>query len=286
MFLRGELVSNKIRAEADCLLSLLDGYVPTLAIVRVGAQPPQIAYERGATKKMAAFGLKTKVFAFDSSISEEAFLKALRGVSDDPEIDGILLLEPLPDQINPDRATAVIDPEKDLDGITPTNVAKVFMGDPLGFAPCTAEAVMETIHAYGFTPNQKKAVVVGRSMVVGRPVAMLLLSENATVSICHTKTADLPEECRRAEILVSCAGRPHLIKAGDVAPNALVIDVGLNVVDGKLCGDVDSEAVEKKARAVTPVPGGIGSVTTAVLAKHLLLAAVRKHEKMRLAGNS
>lgn len=285
MLLKGKPVSDRIRTEVDAGMSRLGGYVPALGIVRVGRQPAQLSYENGAVKKLNAFGLSAKVFAFEESISEEDFLENLRAVNDDPTIDGILLLMPLPRHIQAERAAALIAPEKDVDGITRTNIAKVFAGDQSGFAPCTAEAVVETMKTYGISAAGKRAVIVGRSMVVGRPLSMLLLKENATVTICHTKTADLPAECRRAEILIACAGRAHLITGDCVAPGSFVIDVGTNVVDGKLCGDVDTAEAERKAQAVTPVPGGVGGVTTAVLAKHLVQAALVRRKKEKTEGS-
>ena len=164
----------------------------------------------------------------------------------------------------------MIDPRKDLDGISPANIAKVFAGDTEGFAPCTAEAVIEVLKANEIPISGKKVTIVGRSMVVGKPLSMLMLKENATVTICHTRTADLPVECRQAEILVAAAGRAKMLNGDYVGQDAIVIDVGINVDEnGKLCGDVDFDTITDKASMATPVPGGVGAVTTAVLAKHL-----------------
>ena len=171
----------------------------------------------------------------------------------------------------------MIDPEKDLDGISPENIAKVFAGDSSGYAPCTAEAVVETLKAFEIPISGKRAVIVGRSMVVGKPLSMLLLKENATVTICHTRTVNLKETCRNAEILVAAAGRAKMLDKESVGKDAVVIDVGINVDEnGKLCGDVDFETLEGTASMATPVPGGIGAVTTAVLAKHLVMATAGK----------
>ena len=188
-----------------------------------------------------------------------------------------MVLRPLPKQICERDIENMISPDKDLDGISPINIAKVFAGDSSGFAPCTAEAVVEVLKANNIKIAGKRAVIVGRSMVVGKPLAMLLMKENATVTVCHTKTADLPGMCRSGEILVAAAGRAKMIGGDYVGAGAAVIDVGINVDDsGRLCGDVDLDAIQEKASMATPVPGGVGAVTTAVLARHLALAAARQ----------
>lgn len=280
--LLGKKVSASIRAEAEKLLAELSGYVPTLAIVRVGERGDQIAYERGAEHRMERFGLKTRKFIFPEDVSEEVFFQAFREINKNPEIDGILLLKPLPEQLSTKRAEEEIDPEKDLDGISPVNIARVFAGESAGFAPCTAEAAIETLKTYDIPIKGRRAVVVGRSLVVGRTLAMLFLKENATVTICHTQTAQLPEECRKAQILAVAAGRAGLIGADCVSEGCTVIDIGINArADGSLCGDVDIAAIEDRAAGVTPVPGGIGAVTTAVLAKHLLVAALRRRQLLQ-----
>jgi len=171
----------------------------------------------------------------------------------------------------------MIDPGKDLDGISPENIARVFAGDDTGFAPCTAEAVVEVLKANDISLTGKRVVIMGRSMVVGRPLSMLMLKENATVTICHTRTEDLKETCQNAQILVAAAGRARMVDASFVGTDAIVVDVGINVdEDGKLCGDVDFDSLEGTASMATPVPGGVGAVTTAVLARHLVMAALKK----------
>ena len=275
--LKGAEVSAKIKEQVQGMLEKLDGSIPTLAIVRVGERPDDLSYERGAMKKMAAFGLESRSWAFPEDIGNEEFLEEFRKINDDPEVTGILVLRPLPKQICEKDIENMISPDKDLDGICPVNIAKVFAGDVSGFAPCTAEAVVETLKANDIEIAGKRAVIVGRSMVVGKPLAMLLMKENATVTVCHTKTADLPGTCRGGEILVAAAGRAKMLNEDYIGPGAAVIDVGINVdEDGKLCGDVDFESIKDKAAMATPVPGGVGAVTTAVLAKHLVQAAVRQ----------
>ena len=275
--LKGAPVSAKMKDEIGEQKKALSGPAPKLGIVRVGERPDDLSYERGALKRMEKLGLAAESFVFPQDISHEAFEKEFLAINEDPAIDGILLLRPLPKQIDEDKITRLIDPEKDLDGISPTNIAKVFSGDETGFAPCTAEAVIEVLKAYGIPIAGKRAVVVGRSMVVGRPLAMLLLKENATVTICHTKTRDLPEVCREGEILIAAAGKAKMLDKSFAGEDAVVIDVGINVdKEGNLCGDVDYDSLEGTASMATPVPGGVGAVTTSVLAKHLVRAAAKR----------
>lgn len=278
IILKGAEVSAKIKEQVQDMLKGLEGKVPCLAIVRVGENPDDLSYERGAMKKIASFGLEARSYPFPGNISDGEFKEEFRKINEDPEVSGILLLRPLPKHIREEDIEKIINPDKDLDGISPTNMAKVFAGDETGFAPCTAEAVVEVLKANHIPIAGKRAVIVGRSMVVGKPLAMLLMKENATVTVCHTKTGDLPGTCRTGEILVAAAGRAKMLDSGYVGNGAVVIDVGINVDDsGKLCGDVDFDSIGEKASMATPVPGGVGAVTTAVLARHLALAAVRAH---------
>lgn len=277
ILLKGAEVSAKLKNEVARMAARMEGHVPTLAIVRVGERPDDLSYERGAMKRMEAFGLRAVSRAFDETIPAEDFLRELGKINGDPEVDGILLLKPLPPQLDEAAAASVMNPDKDLDGICPENMAKVFAGDSEGFAPCTAEAVMEILKAAGIDPAGKRVTIVGRSNVVGKPLAMLMLGANATVTVCHTKTKDLPGTCKNAEILVAAAGRAGVIGRDHVAPGTVVVDVGIHVDEnGKLCGDVDLASIEDLAAAATPVPGGVGAVTTAVLARHLVRAALRQ----------
>lgn len=258
------------------MLAGFDGFVPKLAIVRVGEKPDDLSYERGAMKKMEAFGLRVQSYVFPEEIGDGEFREAFARINGDPDVTGILLLRPLPKHICEKAVEQMIDPAKDLDGISPVNIAKVFAGDDSGFAPCTAEAVVEVLKANEIPISGKRVTIVGRSMVVGRPLSMLMLKEHATVTICHTRTADLPGTCKNAEILVAAAGKAKMLNAEYVGQGAIVIDVGINVDEnGKLCGDVDFDSIKERAAMATPVPGGVGAVTTAVLAKHLVLAAER-----------
>jgi methylenetetrahydrofolate dehydrogenase (NADP+)/methenyltetrahydrofolate cyclohydrolase len=250
------------------------GIVPQLGIVRVGARPDDLAYERGAVKRMEAVGIRCKVIELPELINQEEFEKEFSAVNSDPDIHGILLFRPLPKQLNEDPVRSMINPKKDVDCMSPVNMAKVFAGDESGFAPCTPEAVMEVLAHFAIDLKGKRVTVVGRSMVVGKPLSMLLLKKNATVTICHTRTVDLGATCRNAEILIAAAGKANMITADFVSENSIVVDVGINVgSDGKLCGDVDFEAVAPKSSYITPVPGGVGTVTSSVLAKHVVRAA-------------
>lgn len=271
--LRGKKVSDGIKEYVSKELETLS-FVPKLAIVRVGENPDDMSYERSATKKLKSFGLDVASYVFPQDISDEDFKKAFKDINEDDEVTGILLLRPLPRTINEKDIENMIDPKKDLDGISPINIAKVFAGDTTGFSPCTAEAVIEVLKAYDIELTGKRVTVVGRSMVVGKPVSMLLLKENATVTMTHTRTVDLKKTCSDAEIVVAAAGRAKMLNSDYCGQDAVMIDVGINVDEnGKLCGDVDYATLDGKASAATPVPGGVGTVTTAVLAKHLIQAA-------------
>ena len=266
--MKGAAVSAKLKEQVEKGLETLT-WVPKLTIIRVGENPDDISYEKGATKKLTSFGLEVESKVFPGDISDEAFKKEFAAINADASVDGILMLRPLPKQINEQDIEKMIDP---ADGISPVNIAKVFSGDTSGFAPCTAEAVVCMLKMNDIALSGKRVAVVGRSMVVGRPLSMLLLHENATVTICHSRTANLPEVCREADILTACVGKAAMINHTYVKKDAVVIDVGINVDEnGKLCGDVDF--------AATPVPGGVGGVTTAVLAQHLVRAARMKQEK-------
>lgn len=271
--LRGKRVSDGIKEYVTKELETLS-FVPKLAIVRVGENPDDMSYERSATKKLKSFGLDVASYVFPQDISDEDFKKAFKDINEDDEVTGILLLRPLPLTINEKDIENMIDPKKDLDGISPINIAKVFEGDTTGFSPCTAEAVIEVLKAYDIELTGKRVTVVGRSMVVGKPVSMLLLKENATVTMTHTRTVDLKKTCSDAEIVIAAAGRAKMLNSDYCGQDAVMIDVGINVDEnGKLCGDVDYATLDGKASAATPVPGGVGTVTTAVLAKHLIQAA-------------
>lgn len=250
------------------------GIIPKLAIVRVGEREDDIAYEKGALKRFAGVDALVEVIALPTTISQDEFDKVIIRLNGDKEIHGILVFRPLPKQLSDERLKELINPLKDVDGISMINSAKVFAGEKSGFAPCTAQAVVEILDFYGIELTGKRVVVVGRSLVVGRPLSMLLLKKNATVTICHTRTKDIAAECSRADILIACAGSARMIKKEYTHPGQTVIDVGINFVDGVMCGDVDYEAVAESVAAITPVPGGVGTVTTSVLLKHTIESAI------------
>lgn len=272
--LRGAAVAQAINEELQTESKDWKERIPHLAIIRVGERPDDMSYERGATKKMEKVGYACTSYTFPQDIDNAQFQKEFDKINENPEIDGILLLRPLPKHLDEKAIENRIDPRKDLDGISPVNLAKVFAGDMSGYAPCTAEAVIEMLDYAKIDLTGKRVTVVGRSLVIGKPVAMLLMKKNATVTICHTRTKDMPGTCRNAEILVAAAGSARMITADHVGEDAVVIDVGINVDgQGNLCGDVDLDAITGIASVATPVPGGVGSVTTSVLAKHLWKAA-------------
>ena len=249
------------------------GISPKLAIVRVGADPSDLAYERGAIKRMEKCGIEKEVLELPVDISQDDFIKELKKVNDDNNVHGILVFRPMPKHLDEDVIKYVISPEKDVDCFSPVNVAKVTEGDETGFPPATPTAVMEIMKFYGVDLKGKHAVVIGRSLVVGKPVSMLLLKEHATVTICHSRTQDLPGMCRMADVLVAAVGKAKLVDDTFVKDGAVVLDVGINMdEDNKMCGDVDFDKCIEKASMITPVPAGVGSVTTSVLAKHVVKA--------------
>ena len=253
------------------------GIVPTLAILRVGERDDDISYERGAIKRCVGTGVAVKSVVLPSDISQADFDKELIALNEDPQVHGILMFRPLPALLDNERARRMLAPEKDVDGSTDGSLAGVFTNTPLGFCPCTAQAAMEILDYYGIDCKGKEAVVIGRSLVVGRPAAMLLMHKNATPTICHTKTVNIPDITKRADIVIVCAGKMESIGSEYFCEGQTVIDVGIgwNEVKGKLCGDVDFDAVEPLVDAVTPVPGGVGAVTTSVLVSHVAESALR-----------
>ncbi len=256
------------------------GTVPTLAIVRVGERPDDLSYEGAAMKRCGKTGIAVKRFILPADCSRLELTAVIEHINAASAIHGCLMLRPLPDREMEGAACALLSPEKDMDGMTAGSMAAVFTGRGPGYPPCTAQAVVELLDYYGVDLAGKRAVVVGRSLVIGRPLAMLLLARNATVTVCHTKTADLPRECRSAEILVAAAGRAGTIGADHLSAGQIVVDVGASAgADGKLRGDVDFEAAQSVVSAIAPVPGGVGAVTTAVLCRHTVQAAERAAQK-------
>ena len=268
--LKGAEVSAKIKEEVQAALAKCKDEAPKLAIIRVGENPDDMSYERGATKKMESFGLRVQSYVYPEDITDSDFKAEFTRINEDPDVTGILMLRPLPKQICEKDIEGMIDPEKDLDGISPVNIAKVFAGDDSGFAPCTAEAVVEVLKAAEIPMTGKRVTIVGRSMVVGKPLSMLMVKENATVTMCHSKTENLSEITKTADILISATGK-RVITKDMVKQGATVIDVGIiRNSEGKLEGDVDFEEVKDVAEFITPVPGGVGPMTIASLMKNTL----------------
>lgn len=273
--IKGKPVADAITAELvkDVEALKAKGIEPKLKIVRVGAREDDLSYERGALSRMEKCGIKAEVLELPVDICQADFVKELKAVNDDPSVHGILLFRPLPKQLDMEEIKFIVDPVKDIDCMNPLNAEKIFEGDKTGYPPCTSQACIEILDHYGIDMKGKRAAVVGRSMVVGKPLAMLLLDKNATVTICHSRTQDLPGVCRQAEVVIAAVGRAEMVTGDFISDGAVVIDVGINVnAEGKLCGDVKFDDCVDKASMITPVPAGVGSVTTSVLAKHVVKA--------------
>lgn len=264
----------KKKLQEETLLLKERNIEPHLAIVRVGERPDDLAYERGAKKRMDTIGIKCTVFEFPEVIDQLTLEEEFDKINSNPYIHGILLFRPLPKHLDENPLITRINPLKDVDCMSLVNKAKVFSGDDTGYAPCTAEAVMELLDYYNIDVTSKKVIVIGRSMVVGKPLSMLLLKKNATVTIGHSKTKKLEEACHEADIVVAAIGKAKAVHDAFIGEGAVVVDVGINLdTDGNLCGDVDFHKVVEKASYITPVPGGVGSVTSSVLAKHVIKGA-------------
>ena len=245
------------------------GIMPKLAVFRVGSREDDIAYERSIIKRFSAAGAAVEVKALSEDATQEELEAAVRRAADDESVHGILVFSPLPKKFNAGRIRMLIPAEKDVDGMTDASLAGVFRGDKNAFAPCTAQAVVEILRYYGMENLAgKRVTVVGRSTVVGKPLAMLLLGMNATVTVCHTKTADTAAECRRADVVIACAGQARMVTDEYMSAGQTIIDVGINADGDGICGDVDYAAAQSIVAAATPVPGGVGAVTTAVLLSH------------------
>jgi methylenetetrahydrofolate dehydrogenase (NADP+) / methenyltetrahydrofolate cyclohydrolase len=248
------------------------GRVPTLATVIVGEDPASEIYVRNKRRACEEVGMGSVHHGLAATASEAEVLELVGRLGEDPEVDGILVQLPVPEQVDPDAVVAAIDPAKDVDGLTPLNAGRLAHGTP-GLVPCTPAGVMELLRHEGVELEGAEAVVVGRSKLVGVPVARLLLGADATVTVCHSRTRDLDATCRRADVLVAAVGVPRLIGASAVKPGAVVIDVGVNRIEEGLVGDVDHEAAAEVAAAITPVPGGVGPMTIAMLLVNTLQAA-------------
>ncbi len=273
-------INERTHADSDTMIKE-HGIVPTLCIIRVGERPDDLSYERGAMKRAAAVGVAVTKRLFPVSVSEDELIAEIERINADPAIHGVLLFRPLPRHINESKVCNALLPEKDMDGITDLSMAGVYAQKPLGFPPCTAQAVIELIDHYGIDLKGKNVTVIGRSLVIGKPVTMMLIKKNATVTVCHTKTCDVAAEARRADVLVAAAGAAGMVNADFVKEGQTVIDVGINWSEEKqkIVGDVDFDSVEPIVEKLTPVPGGVGGVTTSVLMSHVVEAAKRQYER-------
>lgn len=276
--LLGAPVAKELTADlakrTDALIN--KGIKPKLSIVRLGENPGDLAYERGALSRMGKVGVEVDVHALPLTTSQAELEELLESLSNDLSVHGILLMRPLPKGLDEASAQRCVAPTKDVDGMTVSSLAKVFSGKGEGFAPCTAEAVVRLLDYYDIDVASKHVVVLGRSLVIGKPVAQLLLAKNATVTTCHSKTANLAALCQSADILISCMGQAHMLNNTYIPNHCCVVDVSTND-DGKggITGDVDTATIQDFDIALTPVPRGVGSVTTSVLAAHVVDSAER-----------
>ncbi len=279
--LKGKDVVENINARlADKVQELkASGLTPTLAILRVGEREDDLSYERGAKKRCEQVGVEVKVIALATDVSATEYFDTLEKLNRDKTIHGILMFRPLPKHIDEKKARNMLAAEKDVDGCTDLSLAGVFTNTSLGFAPCTAEAAMEILKYYNIPLEGKRVAVIGRSLVIGRPVAMLLMHANATVTICHTKTVDITSITKEADIVVVASGQMESVGADYLKEGQTVIDVGINwnSEKNKLCGDVKFDEVDDIVSAITPVPGGVGGVTTSILVKHVVEATMRQN---------
>ena len=277
--LEGRPVAAKVLAEVKAGVAALaarTGIQPTLAVILVGEDPASQIYVRNKKRAADEVGIASRDFLFPAGCSQAELVETIRKINTDPSIHGILLQLPLPKGLDENEAVNAIAPAKDADGLHPMSLGNLLAGKP-SMVPCTPGGCLEILDHYAIPIEGAEAVVVGRSRLVGKPLAQLLLGRNATVTMCHTRTRDLAAHCRRADILCVAAGRPRFITGDMVKEGAVVIDVGVNRLDtGKLAGDVDFESASKRARAITPVPGGVGLMTVAMLMKNTLLATTRQ----------
>ena len=252
------------------------GVEPSLAIVRLGDEADDLSYERGALNRAEKAGVKVKVFDLPRDLPQEDLEQVILEINQDDSLHGCLIFRPLPGQIDEEKIAALLAPAKDIDGFTDGSLVGVFKGEQTGFAPCTAEAAIAILKHYNVNLNGARAVVLGRSLVIGKPVAMMLLQENSTVTICHSRTKEIAKAAKDADVLIAAVGQAKMVTLEFCNPGQVIIDVGINVdEEGKLLGDVDYDAVEPLVKAITPVPRGVGSVTTSILMKHVVEAAER-----------
>jgi methylenetetrahydrofolate dehydrogenase (NADP+)/methenyltetrahydrofolate cyclohydrolase len=266
-----QALNDKIKDEVASLKA--KGITPSIGIVRVGDRTDDIAYENNIKKNCEYTGINCSIFQVDPDTSLEKYSALIKQLNADKSIYGILPFRPLPKHLNEEVLKNIIDPKKDIDCVNPVNLQKVFCGEMDSFTPCTASAVMEILKYYNVPLNGANVVVIGRSLVVGKPLSMMLLKENATVTICHSRTKNIPDYTLRADIVITAIGKTRFVDETYLSKKSIVIDVGINDdKNGKICGDVDYDAVRDKVKSITPVPGGVGSITTSILLKHIIIA--------------
>lgn len=273
MLLKGKQVADRIKEEiVKAVAERKDagGSLPKLAILRAGERADDVAYEARVLKNCAELGILAEVRTVDQNISTDDFVKVLEGLNEAPDIHGILVFRPLPDQIDAEAVSRAIRPEKDIDCMSPVNAEKIFTGDRSAIPPCTPEAVIEILKYYQYDLAGKNVAIVNRSMVLGKPLSMMFLAENSTVTICHSKTKDLAKVTSGADIVVTGVGKAKFFGKDYFTGNSVVIDVGINMAEGNLCGDVDFDEVSESVSAITPVPGGVGTVTSMILLRHVI----------------
>ena len=274
--LKGAPVAAALNEKTSAEIARLSekGVKPCLAVLRVGLNEADESYIRGIMKRAEALGVEAGVRALPEDASEEEVIALVNTLNDDEKVHGVLMMRPLPKHIDEDRVRRALAPEKDMDGITDIALGGVFSGNNIGYAPCTAQSCIEILDHYGYDLKGKNVCVIGRSLVIGKPVAMMALGKNATVTICHSRTENLAETVKAADVVIAAVGKAGFVTGDMLREGQVVVDVGINVnAEGKLCGDVDFDAAEKIFAAITPVPGGVGAVTTAVLMQHLVEAA-------------
>ena len=265
----GKAISDSLKERIDKLLS--KGIIPTVAVIRLGENPDDIFYESSVIKKFEKNNLCCKTFDLPKETSEEELAKLITEINQDTKINGVLMMRPLPKHINENRICNTLSSLKDADGITEKSMADLYAGKKNVFAPCTAQACIELLKYNNIDLQGKNIVVLGRSLVIGKPVAMLLLSENATVTVCHSKTKNIKEICKNADIIICAIGKAKYLTSEFVSKGQTVIDVGINYdANGNLCGDVDFDSVSEIVENISPVPAGVGSVTTSILMKHIV----------------
>lgn len=276
--LSGAAVAQKLDDELKGKIEKLknSGIEPTLCVVRLGQKPEDLSYERGLLKKAEKLGIEVNKKLYDENITQEELASELRKIDADNNNHGILIFRPLPSHIDEKKVLELISPQKDADGVTDASMLGIYADTGVGNPPCTAEACMEILKHYDIRLQGKKTVVLGRSLVVGKPLSLMLLKENATVTICHSKSENLSKICKEADILIAAVGKAKLLDKEYVSEGQIVIDVGINMgEDGKLCGDVNFEEVESVVSKISPVPGGVGTVTATVLMSHVVAMAER-----------